>query len=122
MATLNGDDPLQQAEGLTGLWTLLGEELRLSTSIDFWNDTVDLPDGRRKHAYIARLGLVQQTFVSEDGQSVGLAGLQDELPWHTTLSEREGRQVRDAASIFQQQQPPQFTPVPLALPTDGGEE
>lgn len=62
----------ERERALLEFWAFLNEELRLSHTLDERNQLVTLEGGgRSEHAYVLRLGLLQELFVSEDGSLAG---------------------------------------------------
>lgn len=118
-------DALEQAEGVAALLSFAGEEFRLTRETRFWNDPATLDDNRRVHAYQARLGLVQQILISEDGTQTGAAAHTAERAWQLDLTQAQRRQIMGAAAILRQQEPPRLIDVPLPAgtrPSESGGE
>ena len=93
---------MNQLNGTAAFLVFLQNELKLSNSVAFWNGPVNLLDNKQKHAYWVRLGLINQFYMSEDGQNVNLAflGNQHELPIIQSLKLHD--QVYQAISTMQQ--------------------
>jgi hypothetical protein len=102
---------ISKGEALVDFFKLAGEELRHARAIEFWNAPLQI--GQQKlHAYVVRLGLVNQIFVSEDGQQVGIFGAEERGSWRRDLTEGERAQLLSALKILQGRRPPEL----LALP------
>ena len=98
-------------QGLTDFWSFVSEELRLGKSIQLWNETVLVEDGKRqKHAYQARLGLVNHFFISEDAKVFGIA---ERGNWRLKLDKEVKKQLQIIFAILQQQRVPQIIPIPF---------
>jgi hypothetical protein len=114
-AALDSPGALERLRPLTEIWTLLGEELRLSRTIDERPETVRLQvEGRplEVHAYVLRLGLVQELFVSEDSAYAGsfdpTSGVLNAAP-----SEASGASIRQVMGIARGRIETQLAPAPV---------
>lgn len=116
---LDASQAQERIRPLTELWTALGEELRLARTIDERPETVRLQvDGRPLdvHAYVLRLGLVQELFVAEDGARAGLFDPRTgslALPSSETASAR----VRAVMDVARGSRETQLVPAPVSLAT-----
>ncbi len=112
---LGDSDLLVQADALTDYFSFCAEELRLAGSVHLWNEPVLLDGGKRQtHTYQVRLGLVNQFFVSEDGETVGLAARRTDREWDLQVDRSRRRQLRVILDVLQQRRPPEIVPVPCA--------
>ena len=111
---LSADDVLRQAGGLERFLTVVAEEMRLMNRNEIWNALAPLDTMRSKYAYFFRLGLVNQAFVTEDGETVGLAAMGGtDAVWVTNLDADEKRMIRRVMRILRQQQPPRIVSMPF---------
>ena len=109
-------DPAVAGETVIDFMAIASDELQLGQSIDLWNESVSVsPHGRRVHAYQLRLGLVQQAFVSEDGQWSRLASFSASQPWETQINDTHQEQLLQAIRILQKQSPPRLVPFPFSF-------
>lgn len=91
------------------------EELRLGRTITLWNEPVTMEDGRwQKHAYQVRLGLVNQFFISEDGQTICLAAQIPNQDWQAA-DLIQAQQLQAILAILQRRRPPQVISVPAKI-------
>ncbi len=106
------DAQKEWADALNEFWDALNEELRLAGTRELMSAAVDLPGGRRKHAYRLRLGLVNEFYRTEDGESVGLASF-DKDAWRE-LAEGPMREVVAAAiDVLRQHRLPELQRLPF---------
>lgn len=63
---------LAGVDAFSALASFFESEGRLLGSVEITNRPIDLPDGRRVHAFVLRLGTVGAVLVSEDGDVVGV--------------------------------------------------
>ncbi len=101
----------ERARGLVELLGVLSEELRLAETIEERSTQIDLPDGRRVHAYVVRLGLVQEAFVSEDGLDAGISAPGG--TWRTDLDAVERAAVEDLVGSARGHRAAGLVPLPL---------
>ncbi|MDF1661902.1 MAG: DUF3450 family protein [Planctomycetota bacterium] len=110
---LKDASPIKKGLAITELFSMAGEELRYARGIEFWNTR--LPIGEQKiHAYVMRIGLVNQIYISEDGLQTGVYGPKEKGLWRKTLSDEERVQVLNALRVLQGRQPPEIAPLPFA--------
>ena len=112
-----GDDK-GNARALLRFWGAVAEELRLLKTRQLTNVEVPLGDGRTKHAYVARLGLVNELFVSEDGETVGIAARRAAEPWRLVTDPVDRKRIVNALQMLQQRRPPRVELLPFLLPAD----
>jgi len=107
-------------EAPSDLWVLMGQSLRHAATRELWNAPVELEAGeRRVQAYQARLGLLMQVFVSEDGRTVGLFRPGEEVP--RLVREPAARRGLEAVvEMLRDRRPPGIVSVPV--PVTPGEE
>lgn len=109
---LQDESPIRKGLAISELFSMAGEELRYARGIEFWNTR--LPIGEQKiHAYVMRIGLVNQLYISEDGLQTGVYGPKEKGLWRKTLSETERDQVLNALRVLQGRQPPDIAPLPF---------
>lgn len=105
-----------RAEAVLDCLSFIYEELRLADSISLWNEPVLLDEGKRSlHAYQIRMGLVEQYFISEDGQVAGIAAKKPGQDWilQPDLVPRE--QIKLLLDTLQERRPPDVIPVPFSI-------
>ena len=112
-----GDDK-ENARALLRFWDAVAEELRLLKTRQLTNGEVPLGDGRTKHAYVARLGLVNEWFVSEDGETVGIAARRAAEPWRLVTDPVDRERIVHALQMLQQRRPPRVELLPFLFPAD----
>jgi hypothetical protein len=106
------------ARALQDFWAAVAEELRLLKTRQLGNRMIDVGEGRTKHAYVARLGLANEFFVSEDGEVVGIAAHAPGRPWRF-LEEPVARQrVLGALRVLQQRRAPGIERLPFVVVGD----
>ena len=112
-----GDDK-ENARALLRFWGAVAEELRLLKTRQLTNVEVRLGGGRTKHAYVARLGLVNELFVSEDGETVGIAARRAAELWRLVTDPVDRQRIVHALQMLQQRRPPGVELLPFLLPVD----
>lgn len=105
--------PIKKGLAISELFSMAGEELRYARGIEFWNTRLPIGD-QKIHAYVMRMGLVNQLYISEDGLQTGVYGPQEKGLWRKTLSDEERKQVLNALRVLQGRQPPEIAPLPFA--------
>lgn len=113
---LRAKDRAGRCEALREFFELCGEELQASRSFDFWNEPVELPDGRRVQAYQLRVGLLNQAFLSEDGQVFGVAARDSSRDWFLDLNKAEQQALLRTLESLQGRRSPELLPLPFANP------
>ncbi|MFT5288309.1 MAG: hypothetical protein ACI8QS_001279 [Planctomycetota bacterium] len=111
IATELTGEPEERARGLVELLGVLSEELRLAETTEERSIQLELPDGRRVHAYVVRLGLLQEAFVTEDGVDAGLS-----VPggtWRTDLNAGERAAVENLVASARGHRAAELVPLPL---------
>ena len=111
-----GETPTARA--LQNFWSAVAEELRLSKTRQLTNRVIDLGGGRKKHAYVARLGLANEFFVSEDGEVVGIAALSSDRPWRFLKKPVDRDRVLSGLRILQQRRVPGIERLPFNVVVD----
>ena len=106
------------AGALRNFWSAVAEELRLLKTRQLTNRVIDLGGGRTKHAYVARLGLANEFFVSEDDEVVGIAALSGDRPWRFLDKSGDRDRVRSALRILQQRRAPGIESLPFRVVVD----
>jgi hypothetical protein len=108
---LASDEAAEQAEGIDRFLSLAEEDLRLASTIAIENRVVRLEGGRREtNAYVARVGLVSEFFVSEDRADVGLS-VPGTVEWQSVDGE-ERRPLERAVGILRGRHAPELVSVP----------
>ncbi|MCU0857140.1 MAG: DUF3450 domain-containing protein [Pontiellaceae bacterium] len=116
LADLKTEDPSVQADALLRFWAFAAEECRAAQTVTLQNGKVCLDGGQREvHAYVGRIGLASEFFVSEDGHRIGLASVKPGEIWNGELPKRVCRQIRNAVQILKSQAPPQIIQVPFPV-------
>ncbi|MEE8104690.1 MAG: DUF3450 family protein, partial [Planctomycetota bacterium] len=106
------DAPQEWADALNEFWDALNEELRLAGTRELVSAAVDLPGGRRKHAYRLRLGLVNEFYRTEDGESVGLASFGEDA-WRELDAGPMRQVVAEAIDVLRQHRLPELQRLPF---------
>lgn len=106
------EDP---AGALRRLCVAVGRELQLASTRELSTGEVAVGEGRRKHAYRARLGLANEVCVSEDGTFVGVAARGKEAEWLPLQDAEDRRRTETALACLRQRQPPRIATLPFVL-------
>jgi hypothetical protein len=109
---LKGSSVLKQGRALVEFFSLAGEELRHARGIEFWNSQLQV-DQQKIHAYVARFGLVNQIYISEDGRDMGVFDPKAKGSWRRDLSKDEKNQLLIALQTLQGRRPPEISPLPF---------
>lgn len=109
LVQMGGDDVHKTLDGLAGLAAVALGELHMSGGRHLRNEPVTL-DGRLMHAYIYRLGLLSEGFLSEDGHEAGILD-PDSGRWQTA-PDLHGP-VAAIVAIMRQRQPSAWVTVPV---------
>jgi hypothetical protein len=109
-AQLAGDLEAQLA-GLRAWTRFASEEARLAVTTELLNAEVPVEDGRRKHAYIVRIGLVNAVFITEDEQQFGVAA--GAAGWTLVTDPAAQQQIRLAREMLRRLQAPALLPLPF---------
>ncbi len=108
-------DALRIADSFDDLWRFVERELQLAKSVEIWNEHVLLDDGRRlRHAWQVRIGMVNQFFVSEDNEEIGIALRNG--GWLLKRPSELGSLLK-ALHILQKRSYPDIIPVHIVLPS-----
>jgi hypothetical protein len=99
------------SETLGGIWSFFQKELSIARTGEVYTEEVRLPDGRRKHARILRVGKQVLGYVTEDGEEVGLWHPGD--GWRPAGTPGEAEAVRSAAEILDRRHAPEWIALPL---------
>jgi hypothetical protein len=112
---LGGDEEEGRAGALRRFCVAAGRELQLAATRELSTGEVALGEGRRKHAYLVRLGLVNELCVTEDGVYVGIAARDAEAEWRFLEDSDDRRRAQTALACLRQRQPPRIAPLPFLL-------
>ena len=113
LSDLESTESTRRAAGLLALWDFLGEELQRAHSLEHRSEPVRIDGGRRRiHAFVARIGLVQEVFVSEDGRAVGVAGPKG---WQTDLTPQTASGIKVLVDLLRRSGHPRIVSVPFSL-------
>ncbi|MHC4137818.1 MAG: DUF3450 family protein [Planctomycetota bacterium] len=112
---LRSDAKKDRAGALRRFCVAVGRELQLAATRELSTGEVDVGQRRRKHAYRARLGLVNELCVSEDGTYVGVAARGAEAEWRLLKDPEDRRRTETALACLRQRQPPRIAPLPFVL-------
>lgn len=105
-----------RAEALADLYTFASDQLRRHREIDLDNRLIELPGSDlAAHAYVLRLGSINEIYVSEDGRELGIAARNAAQPWATDLSGSHRRQLLEVLSIVRQQTGAHIAAVPTVV-------
>lgn len=117
IAALLGEDagPEPNAEGMRRFLAAAAQELQLAVTREVKSESVDLGGGVRKHAYVARFGLVQEIFVTEDGTRAGIASHAAAAPWRIFRAKEEVDAITAILDGARRRREPELLPVPFAL-------
>ncbi len=112
-----GDRGVPLSDAVRMIWSFFREELHFARSSETYTDVVDLPDGRRKHARILRVGKVFLGFVTEDGEDVGIwiKG----RGWVTDLLPGEKEGIRRGVEVLDRKRAPEWVLLPVPLRNAG---
>ncbi|MFW5871227.1 MAG: DUF3450 family protein [Verrucomicrobiota bacterium] len=113
---LRNTDPVSQADALLSLWTYAGKESMTAQTIDLRNERVQIDSGRRAvHAYVVRIGLASEFFVSEDGNRIGIASGKSGEAWNEDLPDLVRGRILNTINILRAQAHPRIIPVPFPV-------
>ena len=102
-----------QANALSELSKFVDQEFQLARSVQIWNAPVKLPDQREKHAWLYRMGLVNQALVTEDGEHHAIADRSENKSWVFELTAEQVEQLTLGLSVLQKRKEPQITLLPF---------
>ncbi|MCH9021752.1 MAG: DUF3450 family protein [Planctomycetes bacterium] len=104
-----------KANALSELSKFVDQEFQLARSVQIWNAPVKLPDEREKHAWLYRMGLVNQALVTEDGEHHAIADRSGAKSWVFDLTAEQVEQLTVALNVLQRRKEPQITLLPFQL-------
>ena len=107
---LRADDASIRARGLERFAGIIAEETRALREREMRNDLIEL-DERQRHVWIARLGLLTEIFVSEDGEVCGQGGRGGASAVIATGDAAE--EVRRAMEILDRRLEPRLVHLPI---------
>jgi len=102
-----------KADALSELSKFVDQEFQLARSVQIWTAPVILPDQREKHAWLYRMGLVNQALVTEDGEHHAIADRLGSKAWVFKLTAEQVEQLTLGLSVLQKRQRPQITLLPF---------
>jgi len=108
-------DGERAAEGLRRFLAAAALEMQLAATRELKSETVDLGAGVAKHAYVARFGLVNEVFVTEDGTCAGFASRQEASPWRIASSPSERERITAVLDGVRKRRPPELVAVPFVV-------
>jgi hypothetical protein len=118
-AALLGAEPddrgKQAAEGLQRFLTAVAQEMQLAATREVKSETVALDAELSKHAYVARFGLVNEVFVTEDGTHAGIASRDAASPWRVMRDPDDVAAITAVLDCVRKRRPPELVAVPFAL-------
>jgi hypothetical protein len=104
-----------RAGALRRFCVAVGRDLQLAATRELSTGEVNVGPGRRKHAYRARFGLVNELCVSEDGAYIGVAARGAEAEWRLLEDAEDRRRTETALACLRQRRPPRIAPLPFVL-------
>ncbi|MFQ5845846.1 MAG: DUF3450 family protein [Planctomycetota bacterium] len=116
---LGGDAAEKRAEALRRLCVAAGRELQLAATRELTTGQVMVAPGVSKHAYLLRLGLVNELCFTEDGGFVGIAARREQPEWRFLPDGEDRRRARTALACVRQQQPPRIALLTFILEAGG---
>ena len=105
-----------KADALSELSNFVDQEFQLARSVQIWNAPVILPDQREKHAWLYRMGLVNQALVTEDGEHHAITDRSGAKSWVFELNPEQVEQLTLGLGVLQRRKEPQITLLPFHLP------
>ena len=119
VARILRSDEQDRAGALRRFCVALGRELQLAATRELSTGEVAVGPRRKKHAYRARLGLVNELCVSEDGSFVGVAARSADTEWRALSDAEDRRRAEAALACLRQRKPPRIAPLPFVLEAGG---
>lgn len=110
---LTSEELQHQAAGAATTLTLLRNEIRLAQETSLENTKVEISVNGLEtivDAYVLRIGLAQQFFVSEDGRTVALAV---NGAWELVSSPEHAHAIREAILTLRKRRGASLTPIPV---------
>jgi len=108
-----------RAGALRRFCVAVGRDLQLAATRELSSGEVAVGQRRKKHAYRARFGLVNELCVSEDGTFVGVAARGADAEWRLLEDSEDRRRTETALACLRQRRPPRIAPLPFVL--EGGD-
>lgn len=119
LGDLRNSEIVTKGKALIALYKFIAEELRFGRSVDIWNEPVIIENGAvEKHSFQIRIGLVTQVFISEDGQSTGIAAKKKDTDWNVDIKNIYLPYLQKILSILRNRRPPEIIPVPISVADD----
>jgi len=112
---LRSDEKQDRAGALRRFCVAVGREFQLAATRELSTGEVAVGQGRKKHAYRARLGLCNELCVSEDGTYVGVAARGAGAEWRLLSDAEERRRTELALACLRQRKPPRIAPLPFVV-------
>lgn len=105
----------QEAEGLQRFFAAVAQEMQLAATREVKSETVALDAELSKHSYVARFGLVNEVFVTEDGTHAGIASRNAATPWRVMRDPNDVAAITAVLDCVRKRRPPELVAVPFAL-------
>ena len=105
-----------KADALSELSKFINQEFQLARSVQIWNAPVKLSDQREKHAWLYRMGLVNQALVTEEGEHHAIADRSGKKSWVFELTAEQVEQLTLGLGVLQRRKEPQITLLPFHVP------
>ena len=113
---LGAEAPGERGQGVERFLDWARTRLAKAASIETFHEPVVLADGdRRVPAHQLRIGLLQQAFVSEDGETIGIAAGGGKR-WRLVADPALRRTIRRASAMARQKTAPSVIALPLPGP------
>jgi len=109
------EDGAAEAEGLQRFLAAAGQEMQLAATREVKSETVALSEDVSKHAYVARFGLVNEIFVTEDGTHAGIASRDAATPWRVLADPADVEAITAILDCVRKRRAPELLAVPFAL-------
>jgi hypothetical protein len=108
-------DGKREAEGLQRFLTAVAQEMQLAATREVKSETVALDAEVSKYAYVARFGLVNEVFVTEDGTHAGIASRDAASPWRVMRDPADVEAITAILDCVRKRRAPELVAVPFAL-------
>ena len=107
-----------RADNLRRAFDFYGREFRLAHITEIVNDSVKVSQDRELPAYLLRLGLVGQWFMTEDRSDVGVCDPSTPSAYRLISNRKELKRVLDAFDVMRGRRTPQMVTLKLPLPSE----
>ena len=108
---ISSKDALERARGIERLQAVIEEELLLLRVREVRTELLPLPDGSRKHARVAQLGLVNMLYELETGEQTGFAGAGG---WEVAVRPQDVAGLRQALEMLASREIPEIIELPFS--------